>query len=243
MAQPFGRFNALWSPGRRTEPTHERHPAARHSLHAHNLAGTRPPARSQAGTKSGRRVPLHMHRFIFVAAGLLAVIVVPLTVIPLQQAEQSHRGADRGPPQGNAAGAVQVADASGAVPAPAQSPLIAIPKAYTGNEPFLQPRIGLGPGRTIASWYGGKPVACWQNGKKNLLPSGIKMWAADKSLPCGATIEVAGPSGTADLLIEDHGPYLTPDRGLDLSPEAFKKVVGPLAVGIAIVSFKVTRLG
>ncbi|HEU5002632.1 MAG TPA: septal ring lytic transglycosylase RlpA family protein [Actinomycetota bacterium] len=176
---------------------------------------------------------------------------MPLVLLPALQANRSTRRDERGPPAGalGAAGpAVQLADASSPRPAPSISPLIAIPKALTGNETpeatdLSGKHIPLGPGSTIASWYPGRPIACFQNGARHALPTGLVMWAADKSLPCGTTIQVTGPAGTATLLIEDHGPYLTPDRGLDLSPAAFKKVVGPLPVGIAVVTFKVTHVG
>lgn len=187
---------------------------------------------------------------MFAAAGLLAVIMVPAVLIPARQAARATRRTERGPPQaasqslGGPASTVQLADASSPRPAPSVSPLIAIPKPLTGNE-IPTPAAGapLEPGSTVASWYPGRPIACFQNGARHPLPSGLVMWAADKSLPCGSTIEVSGPEGTANLLIEDHGPYLTPDRGLDLSPEAFKKVVGPLGVGIAVVNYRVTHLG
>lgn len=254
MAGVFGRFNAPWSTGRRSQRMHERKPAPRHSLHSHNLAGTRPSARSLYGRKPTRRVPRHVHRFIFAAAGLLALIVIPAVLIPARQAARATRRTERGPPQaasqslGGPAPTVQLADASSPRPAPSISPLIAIPRALTGNEVPVPPAGAsgasvTGPGTTVASWYPGRPIACFQNGARHPLPSGLVMWAADKSLPCGSTIEVSGPQGTADLLIEDHGPYLTPDRGLDLSPEAFKKVVGPLRVGIAVVNYRVTHLG
>ncbi|HLI56023.1 MAG TPA: septal ring lytic transglycosylase RlpA family protein [Actinomycetota bacterium] len=91
---------------------------------------------------------------------------------------------------------------------------------------------------TIASWYGDRPLECWEGGEPLALPQGLKMWAASRTLPCGTTIEVIGPAGTAVLLIEDHGPYLHPGRDLDLSPQAFRRVAGPLAKGVVPVQFR-----
>jgi rare lipoprotein A (peptidoglycan hydrolase) len=90
---------------------------------------------------------------------------------------------------------------------------------------------------TIASWYGQRPLACYDPGRRLALPDGIAMWAASRTLPCGTTIVVTGPAGTVDLLIEDHGPYLHPGRDLDLSPEAFRRVAGPLGQGLVRVTY------
>ena len=70
------------------------------------------------------------------------------------------------------------------------------------------------------------------------LPASLKMWAASRTLPCGTKIEVSGPADNAVLLIEDHGPYLHPGRDLDLSPQAFRRVAGPLAKGLVQVQYR-----
>lgn len=106
--------------------------------------------------------------------------------------------------------------------------------------PNVSPNVSKGPVKdTIASWYNGRPVECWNGGEPMALPVGLKMWAASRTLACGTTIEVDGPAGTAILLIEDHGPYLHPGRDLDLSPLAFRKVAGPLAKGVVRVEYRV----
>lgn len=91
---------------------------------------------------------------------------------------------------------------------------------------------------TIASWYGDRPVECWEGGEPRAFPVGLKMWAASRTLPCGATIEVIGPAGTVVLPVEDRGPYLHPGRDLDLSTVAFHRVAGPLAKGLVRVQYR-----
>jgi rare lipoprotein A (peptidoglycan hydrolase) len=71
------------------------------------------------------------------------------------------------------------------------------------------------------------------------LPAGLVLWTASKTLPCGSRIEVTGPAGRAELLVEDRGPYMGPSRDLDLSPAAFRRVAGPLVVGTATVTYRV----
>ncbi|GAC1361555.1 MAG: hypothetical protein NVSMB32_00690 [Actinomycetota bacterium] len=92
---------------------------------------------------------------------------------------------------------------------------------------------------TIASWYGGRPEACYDPSQRSPLPPGITVWAASRTLRCGTTIEVSGPAGTIRMQIEDHGPWMLPGRDLDLSPQAFTSVAGSLSVGLAAVRFRV----
>lgn len=92
---------------------------------------------------------------------------------------------------------------------------------------------------TVASWYPGRPEACYQQGRRMPLPAGLVLWTASKTLPCGSRIEVTGPAGRAELLVEDRGPYMGPSRDLDLSPAAFRRVAGPLVVGTATVTYRV----
>lgn len=92
---------------------------------------------------------------------------------------------------------------------------------------------------TVASWYGERPSACYDARGRFAVPTSSDLWLAAKSLPCGTMVEVTGPAGTEDFQVEDHGPYLGPSRGLDLSPAAFREVVGPLGTGIGRVSYRV----
>jgi rare lipoprotein A (peptidoglycan hydrolase) len=91
---------------------------------------------------------------------------------------------------------------------------------------------------TVASWYPGRPEACYEHGRRTALPPGLVLWTASKTLPCGSTVEVTGPAGRAELLVEDRGPYVGPTRDLDLSPAAFRRVVGPLVIGTATVTYR-----
>lgn len=108
--------------------------------------------------------------------------------------------------------------------APARPPVAASSNSFTA---------------TLASWYGGKPEACYDAGRRNPLPAGITMWAASRTLRCGTTVEISGPAGTTRMLIEDHGPWLLPGRDLDLSPTAFTSVAGSLSTGVVTVRYRV----
>lgn len=92
---------------------------------------------------------------------------------------------------------------------------------------------------TVASWYSGKPDACYDGGRRSSLPPNITVWAASRTLKCGTTIEISGPAGTARMQIEDHGPWLLPGRDLDLSPGAFTAVAGSLGRGLVTVRYRV----
>lgn len=137
------------------------------------------------------------------------------------------------PPQsGSSVASTATLGASQATASSATSPAsgtVAVVAAQTQKGPRIT---------TIASWYGGRPLECWNGGVPMALPANLKMWAASRTLPCGTTIEVSGPAGTAVLLIEDHGPYLHPGRDLDLSPQAFRRVAGPLAKGLVQVQYR-----
>lgn len=55
---------------------------------------------------------------------------------------------------------------------------------------------------------------------------------------CGACLEVTGNTGTDTVLVVDYGTGLG-TNGLDLSPSAFEKIVGPINQGLGSVTWKV----
>jgi rare lipoprotein A (peptidoglycan hydrolase) len=117
--------------------------------------------------------------------------------------------------------------ASTAVPPAPPAPAVSEPRPATQT--------------TVASWYGQRPLACFDPGQRHPLPSGLVMWVASRTLACGTAVQVSGPAGSAVLLVEDRGPYLHPGRDLDLSPEAFRRIVGPLSTGLAQVTYRLDR--
>jgi expansin (peptidoglycan-binding protein) len=65
------------------------------------------------------------------------------------------------------------------------------------------------------------------------------MATAHPFLALGTRLEVDGPRGSAIVVVRDRGPEAWTGRGLDLSPAAFRAVVGPLRLGIGPVSYRV----
>lgn len=93
---------------------------------------------------------------------------------------------------------------------------------------------------TLASWYAERPSACYDaGGGTTTMATSTTLWIAAPGLPCGTIVEVTGPNGVADLQVQDHGPYVGPTRGLDLSPAAFQLLVGSLDRGVAPVTYRV----
>jgi hypothetical protein len=128
------------------------------------------------------------------------------------------------------------------IPTPTPSP-----SPSPSGDPAGAPASGDGPSGslewTVASWYGERPSACYDASGRFPVPTSSEQWVAAKYLPCGTMVEVTGPAGKADLRVEDHGPYLGPSRGLDLSPAAFREVVGPLGTGVGEVNYRVISVG
>lgn len=55
---------------------------------------------------------------------------------------------------------------------------------------------------------------------------------------CGVCVEVTGPKGTATIQIVDQCPTCEhSEQDLDLSPEVFEEIVGPLTIGIGDISW------
>lgn len=91
---------------------------------------------------------------------------------------------------------------------------------------------------TIASWYNVRPSACWDKRGRHAFPSGLRLWTAHKTLPCGTAVAVTGPSGTMVVRVFDRGPYVA-GRSLDLSAAAFRGVCGSTSRGVCRVSWRV----
>lgn len=89
--------------------------------------------------------------------------------------------------------------------------------------------------RGEATWYDG-------NGQTGACGVPLKgMYAASRTLPCGALVSVRHHSHYVFVRILDRGPYGSSSRILDLSPAAFK-VLGPLGAGvIQIRAFRLHR--
>ncbi|KAH7165423.1 expansin-like protein [Dactylonectria macrodidyma] len=85
-----------------------------------------------------------------------------------------------------------------------------------GDVTFYNPSVGLG--------------ACGETHSDDSLVVAVSAPLFDSSQPCGKSISVPGPAGTAVVLVVDRcGGCAYND--LDLSPAAFKQVVGDLGVG------------
>jgi hypothetical protein len=166
---------------------------------------------------------------IIPAGCLLAVLACGPLALVFQSLAHASAG-KRGPPASRAAsrGAVRAAEIV-LVDLPPPPPVV-VAAAPAAASPLVT---------TVASWYPGRPEACYQQGRRMTPPPGLVLWTASKTLPCGSRIEVTGPAGKADLLVEDRGPYMGPSRDLDLSPPAFRRVAGPLVIGTATVTYRV----
>jgi rare lipoprotein A (peptidoglycan hydrolase) len=95
---------------------------------------------------------------------------------------------------------------------------------------------------TIASWYGARPTRCYDSRGAHR-PEPGPFYAAHPTLPCGTLVEVQGRAGHIVVPIADHGPNQAkhPERDLDLSPAAFKSVVGALSQGLGHVRYRVLQ--
>ena len=168
---------------------------------------------------------------ILVAGSVLMLLAFGPLLLAFQSLAHASSVSRRGPPiiQAASTGAVMAMEVA-AVQVPPPAPPFPIPVApVSASVPVI----------TIASWYPGRPEACYQQGRRMALPAGLTLWTASKTLPCGSRIEVSGPAGKVELLVEDRGPYMGPSRDLDLSPPAFRKVAGPLGIGTAVVRYRV----
>jgi rare lipoprotein A len=84
-----------------------------------------------------------------------------------------------------------------------------------------------------ASWYDGDG----QGGACGRILNGL--YAASRTLPCGATVSVRSGGHYVIVTILDRGPFNSSSRILDLSPKAF----GTLApLGAGVISVKAVRL-
>ena len=95
--------------------------------------------------------------------------------------------------------------------------------------------------QTLATFYGQRPVACYDGARRSSLPPGLTEWAAAPDLPCGTLIEILGPLGSATVPVEDHGPNgwaRAAGRGLDLTPGAFARIAR-LTAGVVPVRYRV----
>jgi len=86
----------------------------------------------------------------------------------------------------------------------------------------------------LASWYGQRPVTC----DGHPVPWWVKAWTANLRLPCGTLVTVSGPAGSITVPVEDRGPEAWTGRVLDLSPAAFRAVVGNLWAGVVPVTWR-----
>lgn len=202
---------------------------------------------------------VHLAQQIACRSGALVILVVG-TVGVLLGSHHGGRHAGHSSLLASQRLTAQVATHSSPVDAPAPPPVTTTGTTVAGSAPGVGPAAGSAGAvaaavpaapapavaappkgvakETIASWYGDQPVECWEGGEPRAFPVGLKMWAASRTLPCGATIEVIGPAGTVVLPVEDRGPYLHPGRDLDLSTVAFHRVAGPLAKGLVRVQYR-----
>ncbi len=91
---------------------------------------------------------------------------------------------------------------------------------------------------TIASWYGERPAACYDARGRHRFPSGLSMWTAHRTLPCGTIVEIVGPAGVIRVPVYDRGPYVG-GRSLDLSVAAFRAACGSTSKGVCRVAYGV----
>lgn len=94
------------------------------------------------------------------------------------------------------------------------------------------------PRPSLASWYGQRPSACWDARGRHSLPAGVIAFTAHRTLPCGTMVTVSGPAGTITIPVWDRGPEAWTGRTLDLSPAAFRAVVGNLWTGVVPVTWR-----
>lgn len=101
-------------------------------------------------------------------------------------------------------------------PIPPQS-LHSVDLIPTWHPPRPQPSSSSAPKRLVgrASWY-----SSWCN------CIAMRQWR-------GRTVLVTGPAGSSKVRITDYGPSkrLFPERVIDLNPDTFREVCGPLKIG------------
>ncbi len=168
-------------------------------------------------------------RILFAGSTVMLLLAGPICLFVASQVHHTRPRNRRGPPD-SMVEAVLSLSSIGSLQAPPPAP----PAPPAGTPAADLPALKT----TIASWYRGRPNFCYQDGKPVSLPPGILSWTASKTLPCGARVEVSGPAGRAVVQVEDRGPYMG-GRDLDLSPDAFRRIVGALVIGTARVTYRV----
>lgn len=221
------------------------------SFYAHAIRPglTVPPRRPWLVSHGGRSRPstLAVRHIVYGTFTVLMLLVGTVVLFMGSQVHGLETSSERGPPllvpEAADLTSPHAGSTSTAVPL---GPLVTSPATTPATPPPPPAQPAAAPRRTaslstIASWYGQRPLACYDAGRRLPLPEGLGLWAASRTLACGTTIRIVGPAGTIDVLIEDHGPYLHPGRDLDLSPIAFGRVAGPLARGLVRVTYSVEQ--
>lgn len=96
------------------------------------------------------------------------------------------------------------------------------PRPSRSRRPKAEHRSG-GWHTTRASWYDVRPAGCYDDRGFHPHPSGLRLWTAHKTLPCGTIVVVRYGGAEIDVQVRDRGPY-SPGRDLDLSLAAFKRL-------------------
>lgn len=96
---------------------------------------------------------------------------------------------------------------------------------------------------TRASWYDERPAACYDRhpgGRTTVKfpPRGLRLWTANRTLPCGTEVEVRYHGRMIRVPVWDRGPYVA-DRDLDLSLAAFSELADPYRAGVIDVDWRV----
>lgn len=108
----------------------------------------------------------------------------------------------------------------------------------------LVPRVrsaprSVGGWRTgVASWYGTLPTGGCYDDAGHHAWTGLTLFAAHRTLPCGTQIRVCLDRGSpcVDVVVADRGPR-SRARELDLSREAFRRLA-PLSAGLAVIRWR-----
>ena len=184
-------------------------------------------ARARAGRTTPRRRVLPTR--IVKPFGILVVVALATAMVPSSSTRLAERNAE-------------IATAgSMPLPTPARTTRGPVSTSRPEGRVARASRSGsasLSWRSTQASWYDHRPSSCHDARGSHAVPSGLHLWSAHRSLPCGTAVRVEGPAGALLVRVYDRGPYVD-GRDLDLSTAAFRGVCGALSAGVCRVRYAI----